>query len=81
MGGVYFAGLEMPTSCMGCGFRDAEYEGDCCLMPQADFEDYDAQFSVCPIKEIAHYYPPTIVPRDAVVTSFKYEVDVAIRRK
>lgn len=81
MGGVYFDGLQIPTACVGCNFRDAEYGGCCELMPHTDYKDYESQFSDCPFKDISHRFPPTIVPENAVVTSFKYEVDVAIRRK
>lgn len=81
MGGVYFDGLKLPTQCYGCGFRDPEYGGSCCLIPEADYADYETQFAVCPIQTIARSYPTTIIPENATVTSFKYEVDVAIRRK
>lgn len=81
MGGVYFDGLTLPTQCVGCDFRDAEYEGDCTLLPQASFESYDEQFKLCPIKELERCYPATIIPKNAVITSLKYEVDVEVRRK
>ena len=82
MGGVYFDGLTLPTQCYGCSFRDAEYMMvGCELMPQSDYRDYESQFSFCPFKDIASRYPATIIPENATITSFKYEVDVAIRRK
>ena len=81
MGGVYFDGLTLPKQCYGCSFRDVEYDGGCELMPQADYCDYESQFSVCPIQAIARLHPATIIPENATITSFKYEVDVAIRRK
>lgn len=51
--GLFFPNLKIPTGCVGCGERDAEYDGGCMLMPRANFEDYADQFACCPIIDLA----------------------------
>ena len=51
--GLFFPNLKIPTGCIGCGERDAEYDGGCRLMPCAKFEDCEGQFICCPIIDLA----------------------------
>lgn len=54
--GLFFPNLKTPIGCIGCGERDAEYDGGCMLMPRAKFEDYASQFACCPIKDLIKEY-------------------------
>lgn len=52
MSGIYIPGDKVPTGCVGCGFRDPEYGGNCVLMPSFDAGTYEEQFERCPFKEL-----------------------------
>ena len=50
--GLYLPIENVPTECMKCDFRDAEYSGACDIMPGSRFGTYEEQFAHCPFNYV-----------------------------
>ena len=58
---VIFHGMDFPTSCISCKFRDVECGGECILMPNNGFATYGEQFDACPFNKVAHVFQTIVI--------------------
>ena len=59
---ILINGMEMPSNCMECEWRDAEACGECELMIDNPFRSFSDQYAHCPFQMIAKRHPLVLVP-------------------